>query len=163
MPKMRSHVLSEDPVSRYPHNLAGLREMLAKFQSVLPASLDWTTIGIPVLEVDTFKSVDAQNIHSVTAEPQKGDSQASDSHAIKDPQTADSETETSQAAVCNTRYTRLFSALLFPLEEIKIPRQQLLMILFQTASCLFVLCSLAQSSWKRVYKNVLHPGKTYPR
>ncbi|KAM0524860.1 hypothetical protein ACHAPE_000964 [Trichoderma viride] len=115
MPKMRSHVLSGDPVSRYPHNLAGLLEMLAKFQSVLPASLDWTTIGIPVLEVDTFKSVHAQNIHSGTTEPQTGDSQASDSHAIKDPQTADSETETSQAAVCNTSFMLIRSMLFGPI------------------------------------------------
>lgn len=110
MPKMRSHVLSGDPTSRYPHNLAELLEMFAKFQSVLPTSLDWTAIGMPVLEVDTFSSVDTQNLDLETAEPQTGDSKASDSHGV---QNTDSETETSQTAVCNTRYTRLFLLFFF--------------------------------------------------
>lgn len=118
MPKMRSHVLSGDPTSRYPHNLAELLEMLAKFRSVLPASLDWTTIGIPLLEVDTSRSADTQSLNSVTVEPQTGDSKTSSSHAIKDAQITDLETETSQTAVCNTRYARFFSLLLlFSFEE----------------------------------------------
>lgn len=108
MPKMRSHVLSGDPASRYPHNLAELLEMFAKFQSVLPASLDWTTIGVPVLEVDTSRSVDVQNLDSKMVESQTGNSKASDSHAIGYAQTTDPETETSQTAVCNTRYTISF-------------------------------------------------------
>ncbi|KAL7894947.1 hypothetical protein HDV63DRAFT_149506 [Trichoderma sp. SZMC 28014] len=114
MPKMRSHVLSGDPASRYPHNLAELLEMFAKFQSVLPASLDWTTIGVPVLEVDTSRSVDVQNLDSKMVESQTGNSKASDSHAIGYAQTTDPETETSQTAVCNTSFMLIRSMLFCP-------------------------------------------------
>ncbi|KAK1252534.1 hypothetical protein MKX08_003721 [Trichoderma sp. CBMAI-0020] len=115
MPKMRSHVLSSESTSRHPHHLAELLEMLAKFQSVLPASLDWTTIGIPVLEVDTFKSADTLHMNSQTVEPHTGDSQASGSHAVRDAQMTNSDSATLQAAVCNTSFMLIRSMLFGPI------------------------------------------------
>lgn len=117
MPKTRSHILSRESGSRYSHDVAELLDMFRKFQSVLPASLDWTTIGIPLLENDTIQSVDAQYATSETVvDSQAEDLQPSDAHTSMSPQITDSETETetSQAAVCDTGFVFSPSSSLSP-------------------------------------------------
>ncbi|KAL6893338.1 hypothetical protein GGI43DRAFT_386573 [Trichoderma evansii] len=103
MPKPRSYILPKESSSRYPHIFAELPEMFAKFLSVLPASLDWTIVGIPSLDVDTIGSVDTQKANSIAADLQ-----------IPDSLTADSQT-TDKAAVCNTSFMFIRSMLFGPI------------------------------------------------
>ncbi|KAL7917574.1 hypothetical protein ACQKWADRAFT_325510 [Trichoderma austrokoningii] len=105
MPKAPSRVLSQGDANRHSLNLAELREKVAKLRSALPASPDWTAIGIPVLEGDTIiKPIDAQKV-----QPNTWGSHALDSDAI------DSEPEDWQAAVCNTSHMLIRSMLSRPI------------------------------------------------
>ncbi|KAL9488245.1 hypothetical protein ACSS6W_000522 [Trichoderma asperelloides] len=114
MPKASSHTLPKKSSSHYSHALAELLEMFAKFLSVLPVALDWTTMGIPSLEVDTIGSVDTQKTNLDAAELQIPGLEILDSNT-EDSQTTDSQAENSQAAACNTSFMFIRSMLFGPI------------------------------------------------
>ncbi|PTB45156.1 hypothetical protein M441DRAFT_184180 [Trichoderma asperellum CBS 433.97] len=114
MPKARSHIFPKEFSSRYSHGLAELLEMFAKFLSVLPVALDWTTMGIPSLEVDAIESVDTQKVNLEAADLQIPGLEILDSNTA-DSQTIDSQAENSQAAACNTSFMFIRSMLFSPI------------------------------------------------
>lgn len=118
MPKAISNLLVNEWSSySYPHVLAELHGKFAKFLSALPAVLDWTTIGIPSLEVDAIESVDTKGASSETVDSHAADFHITD-YQITDSPIADLERRKSQTATCNTRldhpYRKKYSRLFLP-------------------------------------------------